>query len=70
MLGRPIKWTGTRGEQLLSDNHARDAVIDCALALDRKGNFLAVRATILNAMGAYCSYIAPIMPIRNTTNGL
>jgi carbon-monoxide dehydrogenase large subunit len=70
MLGRPVKWTGTRGELLLSDNHARDAVIDCALALDRDGNFLAVRAEILNAMGAYCSYIAPIMPIRNTTNGL
>ena len=70
VVGRPIKWTGTRSEQLLSDNHARDAVIDCALALDREGNFLAVRATILNAMGAYCSYIAPIMPIRNTTNGL
>lgn len=70
ILGRPVKWTGTRSEQILSDNHARDAVIDCALALDREANFLAVRATILNAMGAYCSYIAPIMPIRNTTNGL
>jgi carbon-monoxide dehydrogenase large subunit len=70
VLCRPVKWTGTRSEHILSDNHARDAVIDCALALDGKGNFLAVRATILNAMGAYCSYIAPIMPIRNTTNGL
>jgi len=70
VLGRPVKWTGTRSEHILSDNHARDAVIDCALALDREANFLAVRATILNAMGAYCSYIAPIMPIRNTTNGL
>jgi len=70
VLGRPVKWTGTRSEQLLSDNHARDALVDCALALDEEGNFLAVRATILNAMGAYCSYIAPIMPIRNTTNGL
>lgn len=70
VLGRPVKWSGTRNELLLSDNHARDAVIDCALALDREANFLAVRATILNAMGAYCSYIAPIMPIRNTTNGL
>lgn len=70
VLGRPVKWTGTRCELLLSDNHARDAAIDCSLALDRDGNFLAVRAAILNAMGAYCSYIAPIMPIRNTTNGL
>ena len=70
ILGRHVKWTGTRSEQFLSDNHARNAVIDCAVALDREANFLAVRATVLNAMGAYCSYIAPIMPIRNTTNGL
>jgi carbon-monoxide dehydrogenase large subunit len=70
ILGRPVKWTGTRSEQFLSDNHARNAVIDCAVALDQEANFLAVRATVLNAMGAYCSYIAPIMPIRNTTNGL
>ena len=69
-LGRPIKWTGTRSELFLSDNHARDALVDCALALDAEGNFLAVRATVFNVMGAYCSYIAPIMPIRNTTNGL
>lgn len=69
-LGRPIKWNGTRSEQMLSDNHARDAIIDCALALDTAGNFQALRATIINGIGAYCSYIAAAMPIRNTTNGL
>jgi len=70
VLGRTVKWTGTRSEQFLSDNHARDALIHCALALDAENHFLAIRATVLNVMGAYCSYIAPIMPIRNTTNGL
>jgi carbon-monoxide dehydrogenase large subunit len=70
VLGRTVKWTGTRSEQFLSDNHARDALIDCSLALDAEGRFLAVRATVFNVMGAYCSYVAPIMPIRNTTNGL
>jgi carbon-monoxide dehydrogenase large subunit len=69
-LGRPVKWTGTRSELFLSDNHARDALIDCALALDGDHHFLAVQTTVYNCMGAYCSYIAPIMPIRNTTNGL
>jgi carbon-monoxide dehydrogenase large subunit len=39
-LGRPVKWCGTRSEHLLSDNHARDAVIDCALALDAEGHFI------------------------------
>ena len=69
-LGRPIKWRGTRAEHLLSDNHARDAAIDCALALDAEGNFLAVRAEILDAMGAYYSVHGPFVSIRNTTNGL
>ena len=70
LLNRPIKWTGTRAEHLLSDNHARDAVIDCALALDEDGRFLAVSASLLDAMGAYHSVHGPFVAIRNTTNGL
>ncbi len=69
-LGRPVKWLGTRSEHLLSDNHARDAVIDCALALDAEGRFLAIRASLLDAMGAYNSVHGPFVAIRNTTNGL
>lgn len=69
-LGRPVKWSGTRSEHFLSDNHARDAVIDCALALDVEANFLAIRATLLDGVGAYCSCHAAHISIRNTTNGL
>ena len=69
-LGRPVKWRGTRTEHLLSDNHARDSVLDAALALDAEGNFLAVRLEVLNAMGAYYSVHGPFVTIRNTTNGL
>src|SRR4051812_36953744 len=70
MVGRPVKWHGTRSENLISDNHARDAVIDCALALDRKGRFLAIRTTILAAMGAYFGCNGPNGSIRNTPWGL
>jgi carbon-monoxide dehydrogenase large subunit len=69
-LGRPVKWQGTRSENLLSDNHARDAVIDCALALDSNGRFLAIRASILAAMGAYFACNGPNGSIRNTFWGL
>ena len=69
-LGRPVKWRGTRAENLLSDNHARDAVIDCALALDARGRFLAVRASILASMGAYFGCNGPNGSIRNTPWGL
>ena len=54
----------------LSDNHARDAVIEAALALDASGKFLAIKATILDGIGAYCSCHGAHISIRNTTNGL
>jgi carbon-monoxide dehydrogenase large subunit len=70
VLGRPVKWQGTRSENLISDNHARDAVIDCALALDSDGQFLALRAHILASMGAYFGCNGPNGSIRNTPWGL
>ncbi len=69
-LGRPVKWSGTRAEHFLSDNHARDAVIEAALALDANGKFLAIKATLLDGIGAYCSCHGAHISIRNTTNGL
>jgi carbon-monoxide dehydrogenase large subunit len=70
VLGRPVKWSGTRAEHFLSDNHARDAVIEAALALDAGGKFLAIKATLLDGIGAYCSCHGAHISIRNTTNGL
>jgi carbon-monoxide dehydrogenase large subunit len=69
-LGRPVKWSGTRSEHFLSDNHARDAVIEAALALDASGRFLAIKAMLLDGIGAYCSCHGAHISIRNTTNGL
>jgi aerobic carbon-monoxide dehydrogenase large subunit len=69
-FGRPVKWRGTRGENLLSDNHGRDTVMDCALALDDGGNFTAVKTFILAAMGGYFACNGPNASIRNTSNGL
>ena len=70
LLGRPVKWSGTRTEHFLSDNHARDAVIEAALALEASGKFLAIKARILDGIGAYCSCHGAHISIRNTTNGL
>jgi aerobic carbon-monoxide dehydrogenase large subunit len=51
--GRPVKWTATRSESLLLDNHAREQIIYGELALDANGKFLAMRATGYQALGAY-----------------
>lgn len=55
VLGRPVKWTGSRSESFLSDSHGRDHDMTVALALDDGGRFLAVRAEGFANMGAYLS---------------
>ncbi|MDR3423396.1 MAG: xanthine dehydrogenase family protein molybdopterin-binding subunit [Xanthobacteraceae bacterium] len=51
--GRPVKWTATRSESLLCDNHARDQVVYGELCLDANGKFLAIRSKAYQALGAY-----------------
>ena len=51
--GRPVKWTATRSESILCDNHARDQVVYAELALDENGKFLAIRSKAYQALGAY-----------------
>ena len=69
-LGRPVKWTGSRAEHFLSDNHSRDADLEAELALDTDGNFLALRVRDTEAMGAYFACNGVGMPLRNFPNGL
>jgi carbon-monoxide dehydrogenase large subunit len=62
-LGRPVKWTDDRSGSFVADTHGRDAETTAELALDRDGNFLAVRLTIYGNLGA--TYGAPGPPTRN-----
>ena len=39
--GKPVKWLATRNEAHISDDDARDNIVDAALALDKDGKFLA-----------------------------
>ena len=52
-VGRPVKWISTRSEAFLGDAQARDNVTDAEMALDRDGNFLAVRVKTIANVGAY-----------------
>src|SRR5436190_13225773 len=62
-LGRPVKWTDDRSGSFVSDTHGRDAQMTAELALDRDGNFLAVRLTGYGNLGA--TYGAPGPSTRN-----
>jgi carbon-monoxide dehydrogenase large subunit len=61
-LKRPVKWTAQRWESFISDAHGRDHVTKIELALDKEGNFLAVRTETLANLGAYLSTFAPSVP--------
>lgn len=54
-LRRPVKWSGTRSESMLSDHHGRGATLTGELALDDAGNFLGMRIEWIVDMGAYAS---------------
>jgi carbon-monoxide dehydrogenase large subunit len=64
-LGRPVKWTDERSGSFFSDSHGRDQEFVGELALDKDGNFLALRFTGFADMGAFLS---PMGPIPGTLN--
>ena len=61
-LQRPVKWTADRSEAFMSDAHGRDHDSTAEMALDKDGNFLALRVRTLCNMGAYLSTFGPAVP--------
>ncbi len=61
-LGRPVKWIATRAESLAGDDHGRDQVVQCEMALDENGKILAIRAQAVHAVGAYVTGAA-VVPV-------
>jgi carbon-monoxide dehydrogenase large subunit len=61
-LNRPVKWTAERSESFQSDAHGRDHVTKAELAMDKDGNFLALRVHTVANMGAYLSTFASCIP--------
>ena len=59
-LGRPVKYTATRSEAFLSDYQGRDLVTKVELALRADGRFLALRASNISNVGAYCVSLSPL----------
>jgi aerobic carbon-monoxide dehydrogenase large subunit len=62
-LQRAVKWTDERSGSFVSDTHGREAQMTAELALDKDGNFLAVRLTGYGNVGAI--YGAPGPSTRN-----
>jgi carbon-monoxide dehydrogenase large subunit len=54
-VGRPVKWACERSEAFLSDYQGRDLTVEAELALDKDGNFLAVRGSNLGNLGGHAA---------------
>jgi len=65
-LGRPVKWTSDRVEDLTSTSQAFDEIIDAELALDGDGRITGLRADVIGDVGAYSIYpwTACIEPVQ------
>jgi aerobic carbon-monoxide dehydrogenase large subunit len=59
-VGRPVKWICDRGDAFLTDFHGRDLMSEAELAIDRDGNFLALRATNTSNLGASAISFVPL----------
>ena len=57
---RPVKFTATRSEALLTDSQGRDLVTTVELALRKDGRFLALRADNISNLGARCLSLSPL----------
>ena len=66
-LGRPVKWVSDRTEHFMADSHGRDNVVEAEMALDKDGRFLAFKANITAAMGAYMGQYGPNIPTGGIT---
>ncbi|MEQ1610040.1 MAG: xanthine dehydrogenase family protein molybdopterin-binding subunit [Hyphomonadaceae bacterium] len=65
-LGRPIKFTADRMEDLTAMSQAFDELIDAELAVDSEGRLLGLKADVIGDIGAYSIYpwTAALEPVQ------
>jgi carbon-monoxide dehydrogenase large subunit len=61
-LGKPVKWTETRSESLMTAHHGRDQIQHIDIAADREGNVKGLKVRLLADMGAYLRLITAGIP--------
>ena len=58
-LGKPVKWTGERGDAFQTDTHGRAMVSDAKLGLDADGLITALAVETWSDLGAYQAQYGP-----------
>jgi carbon-monoxide dehydrogenase large subunit len=66
-LGRPVKWTEDRRENLLAMNQARDQIVDATIGFDEGGRILALQIEQWLDSGAY-QPMGPVVTYQTATH--
>jgi carbon-monoxide dehydrogenase large subunit len=61
-LGRPVKWTETRSENLMTSHHGRDQIDYVTLAAKRDGTITGCQVRVVADLGAYQLLLTPFIP--------
>lgn len=62
LVARPVRWTSSRSEGLMTDCHARDHATRCRMGFDCDGGITALAVDTVASMGAYVSAFGPSIP--------
>ena len=62
-LGKPVKFTETRSESLVSGHHGRDQVQRLSLSATKEGKVTGLKVDLLANMGAYLGLVTSGVPI-------
>jgi len=62
-LGKPVKYTETRSESMLSGHHGRDQIQQLTLVAKRDGTVRGLKVELLVDMGAYLGLVTPGIPL-------
>ena len=62
-LGRPVKWTESRSENMVAMHHGRDQIQYIEMAATREGKILGMKVELLANMGAYLQLLTPGIPV-------
>ena len=62
-VGRPVKYTETRSDTMVSAHHGRDVIQDITLYAKRDGTVTGLDVRLIANMGAYLGIVTPGVPI-------
>jgi carbon-monoxide dehydrogenase large subunit len=62
-IGRPVKWTESRSDCMVTAHHGRDQIQDITISARRDGTITGLKVELLADMGAYLGLVTPGVPL-------